>query len=245
MSATELLELAIEAHGGAERFAAAPELVADLHVGGAALAMRFQRGKLADYQGRVSTTEPHVVLSPYPRPGHRGVFDRNSVRIESDGGEPVAERRDPRAAFRKLRRNLWWDDLDLLYFAGYALWNYVCTPFIFQRPGFELDEMEPWDEDGERWRRLHVCFPASVPTHSREQVFYFDDEGKLRRLDYTAEVFGSWAKGAHYCYEHKRFSEILVPTRRKVFPRRRDNRPRSHPTLVWIEVDDVRLTSAV
>jgi hypothetical protein len=237
----ELLDRALEAHGGGERFQSAGEIVADIASGGFAFAMKLQRGALARFEGRISTGEPRSVLSPYPRPGQRGVMERGAVRIETDAGEVVAERSDPRPAFQGLRRQLWWDDLDLLNFAGYALWNYLTTPFCFMRPGFEVAEIEPWTEDGRRWRRLHVRFPADVPTHSREQVFYFDEAGRLMRLDYTAEVFGSWAKAAHYCFDHERFDGILLPTRRRVFPRRRDNRPRPRPTLVWIEVSGVRL----
>jgi hypothetical protein len=237
----DLLDRALEAHGGSERFQSASEIVADIACGGFAFAMKFQRGALARFEGRISTGEPRSVLSPYPRSGQRGVMERGAVRIETDAGEVVAERSDPRPAFQGLRRQLWWDDLDLLYFAGYALWNYLTTPFCFMRPGFEVAEIEPWAEDGLRWRRLHARFPADVPTHSREQVFYFDEAGRLMRLDYTAEVFGSWAKAAHYCFDHERFDGILLPTRRRVFPRRRDNRPRPRPTLVWIEVSGVRL----
>jgi hypothetical protein len=36
-----------------------------------------------------------------------------------------------------------------LHFAGYALWNYVSTPLMFLRPGFELEELGSWNEDGE------------------------------------------------------------------------------------------------
>jgi hypothetical protein len=56
------------------------------------------------------------------------------------------------------------------------------------------------------------------------------------RLDYTAEVFGQWAKAAHYCWDHKNFSGLIVPTRRRVFPRTSDAHPRTFPTLVWIEL---------
>jgi hypothetical protein len=59
------------------------------------------------------------------------------------------------------------------------------------------------------------------------------------RLDYTAEVFGTWAKAAHYCWDHKNFSGLIVPTRRRVFPRKNDGTPRGFPTLVWIEADDL------
>jgi hypothetical protein len=238
VAADDLVELAVSRHG-AGVFDRTAELAVDLSCGGAAFALRFKRGALSRFAGRVSTTEPRSELTPYPKSGQRGVFERDRVWIETDAGELVAERSDPRAAFGG-RRNLWWDDLDLLYFAGYALWNYMAAPFLFRRPGFELEEVEPWHEDGERWPRLHVRFPADLPTHSPEQDFYFDEQGTLRRLDYTAEVFGSWAKAAHYCREHRDFSGLLVPTRRRVTPRRRNNKPLFGPTLVWIEVHDVQ-----
>lgn len=239
MAAEELLERAIDAHGGSERFDSIDEISARLRCSGWAFVLRFQRGTLADFTGTVSTREPRAVLAPYPGPGRRGVFEPDSVRIESDSGEVIAERSNPRAAFRSFRRNLRWDDLDLLYFAAYALWGYIAAPFVFKRPGFEVEETEPWREDGEVWRGLQVHFPEDVPAHSREQRFYFDDRGLIRRNDYTAEVFGSWAKAAHYCWDHKEYSGLVVPTRRRVMPRRRSGKPLRPITLVSIAIDDL------
>jgi hypothetical protein len=241
VAAQELVDKAIEAHGGIARFQSVGEVSVRLRCGGFAFAMRFQRGALAEVEARVATSEPRIVISSYPEPGKRGVFERDAVRIESDDGTLIEQREDPRAAFRGLRHNIWWDDLDLLHFAGYALWNYMSTPFLFSRPGFELTEVDPWEEQGAPWRRLHVSFPDDIPTHSREQDFYFDDQGLLRRLDYTAEVFGGRAKAAHYCWDHKPFDGLIIPTRRRVFPRKRNNRPRRQPTLVWLEIQDVYL----
>jgi hypothetical protein len=212
--------------------------------GGTAFLLRLGRRTIPPFEARVATRLPRVVITPFPEPGRRGIFEADRVAVESDSGETLSERREPRAAFRQVRRKLWWDDLDLLYFAGYALWNYVTAPFVFTRPGFELEEREPWVEDGERWRRLAVRFPPDVPTHSRDQDFYFDERGLLRRLDYTAEVFGGWAKAAHYCLDHDSFEGLVVPTRRRVFPRRRNNRPRPRPTLVWLDVEDMRRHAA-
>jgi len=45
-------------------------------------------------------------------------------------------------------------------FTSYALWNYLSTPFLFTRPGFELRELEPHEEGGDVWRRLLVKFPS-------------------------------------------------------------------------------------
>jgi hypothetical protein len=151
----------------------------------------------------------------------------------------VAARDDPRPEFRRLRRQFRWDDLDLLYFAGYALWGYATAPFIFRRPGFEVEEADPWREDGETWRALRVRFPDAIPAHSRQQLYYFDDRGLLRRNDYTAEVFGSWARATHYCWDHETFDGIVVPTRRTAMPRRRNGRPLTAVSLVKIAIDDV------
>jgi hypothetical protein len=241
VSTTGLLEEAIEAHGGLARYRSASEISVDARARGWALAMRFQRNALSSFRGAVSTREPRVVLSPYPREGERGVLEHDSVRIESDQGDIVEGRNDPRAAFRGFRRNLWWDDLDLLYFGAYALWGYAGAPFIFRNPGFEVEEIEPWREGTETWRGLRVRFPENVPAHSREQRYYFDSRGLIRRNDYTAEVFGSWARAAHYCWDHKEFSGLVMPTRRKAMPRRRNGQPVRQVGLVSLRIDDVTL----
>ena len=192
---------------------------------------------MRDVEARVSTRGQHVTFTPYPRPGQRGVLEQDgSVRIETDAGEIVQRREHARSAFADLRHKLWWDRLDILYFGTYAMWTYISAPFVFAREGFRVRELDPWDENGARWRRLAVTFPAGIHTHSSEQVFYFDERGLIQRHDYTAEPIGNWAKAAHYCHEHRTFDGLVVPTRRLVYPRRRDNRPRSRPRLVWIEV---------
>jgi len=238
-----LLEEAIAAHGGLERWSAVDEVVLDARSGGAAPTMKLKRRAVARYRARISTREPRTVISPLPRPGQRGVFTADSVRIETDEGDVVAERRDARSRFPGGRRALWWDHLDLVYFAGYALWGYACAPFVFAREGFETREIEPWEEGGETWRRLAVTFPADVPAHSREQTFAFDRRGLLRRNDYTAEVFGRWARGAHYVSDHREFDGIVFPTRRRVYPRTRSGRRLPGPLIVRIDLDDVRLVS--
>ena len=152
----------------------------------------------------------------------------------------VEERKNARAAFGG-RRNLWWDDLDLLYFGGYALWGYVVAPFIFTRPDFEVEEIEPWREGGEEWPGLRVRFPEDVPAHSREQRYYFGPDGLIRRNDYTAEVFGGWAKAAHYCWDYRDFGGFKIPTRRAAMPRGPGGRPVRAIRMVRIAIDDVRV----
>ena len=52
---------------------------------------------------------------------------------------------------------------------------------MFTRPGFQLKELDRHRENGTLWRRLHVTFPADIPTHCHEQTFYFNQEGVLQR----------------------------------------------------------------
>ena len=243
---THLLQRALDAHGGLERWGAAQQVRVRLRSGGRMFDVRLQGRTIsgatrAGAEVRFGTDAPQAVFEGFPRPGHRGYFERGSVRIQSDAGDRSLHRADARQAFSKLRHKLSWDTLDALYFIGYALWNYVSTPFMMTRPGFDLREGEPWREGGETWRRLHVAFPPDIPTHSREQTFYFDASGLLRRLDYTAKVFSSWARACNYCFDYREMSGIMVPTRRRVTLRGPGGRPLPGPIMVWIEIDDFEL----
>ena len=71
---------------------------------------------------------------------------------------------------------------------SYALWTYLTQPFLYSYPGFETVEIEPWEEDGETWRRLKVIFPGDIASHTREQTSYFGSDGLLRRHDYAVDV---------------------------------------------------------
>lgn len=118
----------------------------------------------------------------------------------------------------------------------------TASPELLAHDGVETRDGGEWaDGPGERWARLDATFPDDFPTHSREQSFYLDGEGRLRRLDYTAGVFGPWAKAAHVCLAHEISDGIPVPVRRRVTPRRLDGRPRRLPVLVSLELDSVRL----
>lgn len=200
--------------------------------------------RLAEGEIEVSTRRPLASAGPFPRPGQRGVYDAGQVRIETDDGEVLESRERPRELFfgrSGLRRNLRWDALDATYFAGYAWWNYLNHPFLLARAGFEVREIEPWDESGETWRRLEVDFPEAIDTHSRRQAFYYDGELRLRRHDYVAEVVGGWARAAHLCAEHVEVGGLVFPTRRRVLPVGPGNRPLASPTLVALQLFEIEV----
>jgi hypothetical protein len=226
-----LLDEAIEAHGGRERWSQAAAVRVRQRAGGLAFVLKGRRGRPEAIDGRVSTTELRTELRDYPLPGFRGLVEPDgAVRIEAGDGRVVAERADPRPAFRDRRHQVRWDDLDQLYFIGAtALPNYALTPFWLEWPGVEVVELPG--------RRLRVRFPEWMPVHSREQVYWFGEDGLLTRLDYTAEVIGGFARAAHFVRDYRTFDGIQVPTRRRVVPCGLGGRPLPGPTLVWIEVD--------
>ena len=237
-----LAEEMIEAHGGATRWNRLDAVRIRVAFGGTGF-----RAKLLNVPIRgtitVERAGQHVTLDPYPSAGQRGVFEGSDVRIESADGRVLSRRSEPRLAFRDVRHSLWWDALDLLYFSGYATWTYICVPFVLTDPAYELRQAGTWQEGGETWRKLHVRFPSCIHTHCRDQVFYVDGRGRIVRHDYTAEPFGAWAKAANYSTGHQHFGDLVVPTRRRIHLRRADGLPRPHPTLVWINVEDVAIVA--
>ena len=127
-----------------------------------------------------------------------------------------------------------------MYFKGYAQWGYLNEPFYLLMPGFETREGEPWREGTETWRKLDVVFPGDFPAHSREQSFYFDDTGVLRRHDYAAEVFGG-KPSAHYHEEYREYSGFRVARRRRVYSKASDGTPRRWLTFIWIDLEEFQV----
>ena len=237
---SRLLTEAIAAHGGLDRWREVRGLHLTVRIGGAILASRLASPRRRTLEAFVDTRRAYATFSPFPKPGHTGIFDDSHVRIENAEGEVIAEREIRRRPDGRPERRWPWTDLDVLYFFGYAMWNYSVIPYVFLWPGFECREGEPWQEpDGAWWRRLHVAYPSAFPTHCREQTMYFDEAGVLRRLDYTADVFGPIARGAHYCYAHRTFDGLVFPTHRVVYFRTPSGRPLRIPSVMEGWVDNV------
>jgi hypothetical protein len=238
-----LLGDVVDAHGGMERWREVREVSARIRTRGLLMAQKLKRRRF-DCGLAVRTDRQRSAFNPYPGPGRTGVFDEGSVRIEGDGRHLLAGRDRARDAFfgrPGIARKLWWSDLDALYFAGYAMWNYLNTPFMLTADGFTVEERSEVEVEGERCRGLEVTFPEGFHTHSRRQRFYFDSEGMLRRNDYTAEVVGGFARGAHFSWDHRSVDEIIFPTRRRVVLRGRGDRLLPGPPVVTIELDEISL----
>jgi hypothetical protein len=163
--------------------------------------------------------------------------------IQTDAGSMVEELPTPRTAYEGHERRTPWNDLQFLYFVGYAFWNYFTMPFLLASDGVTCEEVEPWEENGQRWRVLKAAFDPLIDVHCAVQKFYFDGNGMLQRNDYFTDV----AKGnvAHYCTDYRNFDGFIFPTRRRVVGRGENDRAAiGGPSSVLIDIESVVVNRA-
>lgn len=230
---SETLERLIEAYGGEDCWRSARQVEAKVWAWGLAFSLKWQPAMRA-VEVEAAVRRPYVLLRPPHWGGMTGVLEGSSCRLEDPAGRVVAERADARSKFPYGRRALWWDRLDQIYFSGYALWNYLAFPAILMRSDVECEEVAPG--------LLDVRFPHDLPTHSRRQRLHVEmPSGRLHQLDYTAEVFGSWARAANVVLEHASWEGVTYPCRRRVTPRGFGDRAWRGPVLVNLEISSWRL----
>ena len=186
----DLLENVIEAHGGLKRWNQLNGVSARLIQGGALWALKGQPGILDDVVVTARLHQERASHRPFGAADRRSSFTPERVAIENGDGTVLEALDQPRASFAGHTPETPWSTIQLAYFVGTAMWTYLTQPFTFAMPGFQTGELEPWDEAGQRWRRLRVAWPSYLATHSTEQKLYFDDEGLLARHDYDVEISG-------------------------------------------------------
>jgi hypothetical protein len=170
----------------------------------------------------------------------KAFFNGLDVSIIKESGQLVEQLKNARASFAGHELLTPWTPLQLVYFVSYATWNYMNTPFMFAKPGFHFLEMDPWEENGEKWRRLQVIFPDYIPTHSTRQVFYFSEEGLLKRHDYWPEVLGN-NSAVHYYSDYKEFNGVKAPTTHRIYPLNdEDNSAIKDILLVSLDIFDLQ-----
>ena len=214
---TGLLEAAIEAYGGMERWRGVRAIDVRFNFSGAALVVKgFPRHLQPSCS--IDVTQCRVVLQRLGGdPDDRWVFTADRVWLERRDGSLIEERHHPRHAFADHVWETRWDALHLTYFVGYAMWNYVSIPFLLAEPGFVTRELNGHDENDEHWRVLEVTYPDGVPAHTKVQKFYFGRDLLLRRMDYVTDVARGVA--AHYCFDHRPYDGLMISTLRRVVSR--------------------------
>src|ERR1700689_754282 len=212
----DLLAIALEAHGGIERWNKFKTLRAELSIGGAIWQIKQQPGLLTDKIFEIRTHEEHLTITPFTQPGLRAVFVPDRQMLETLDGQVVETRDNPETAFADQTLETPWDKFHVAFFASEALWPYHTLPFLYTYPGFECEEIDPWEEDGEQWRRLKVTFPDRVVSHNKTQITHFGPDGLMRRDGYTGDILGG-ATGANYSTNYRDFQGIKMPTTRRIY----------------------------
>ena len=235
---SDLLETVIEAHGGLERWNQLNNVSARLIQGGVLWAFKGQPGVLDDVVVTASLHQERVSHRPFGAADRHSCFTPERVSIETDDGTVLEALDQPRASFAGYALETPWSTLQLAYFVGTAMWTYLTQPFTFTLPGFQTTELEPWDEAGQRWRRLRVTWPGNLATHSTEQTLYFDRDGMLARHDYDVEI-NAGNTAAHYVSDYVDVARIRLPTKHRILPRTSDGQSLAEPLFVSIDLSEI------
>ena len=239
----QLLAKVLSVHGGTEKMNRYQSLNAHIQIGGAMWNLKGHEGALKDVHYKASLKRQKGSWS--------GVFETNltseflpeRVSLLNEKGEVLESLQNPRKSFEGHTVQTPWSKLQLVYFSSYATWNYVTTPFHFLFPGVEINEIEPWIENGQTLRRLEVTYPDDFATHSKRQVYYFDENGYLKRHDYWPEVLGG-SSATQIIEDYKEFDGIKMGTKRKIYILNdADNSYSKDPVLVSIDILDAKFES--
>jgi hypothetical protein len=238
----DLLDSAVAAHGGLDRWNQVKSITVDASITGALWALKSQDDALKDVRFEVDTTRERLTMD-FAGQDKRSVFEPRRVVLQHRDGALIDARDDPERSFDGHQLQTPWDDLHLAYFAyfgGEALWTYLNTPFLYTRPGFVTEEIAPVEADGETWRRLKVTFPDHIKSHTREQISCFGPDGLLRRHDFTIDILGG-ATGLLYATDYRDVDGIIVPATRRGYAWQGDYQLIPEPLLVAIDMREITI----
>lgn len=237
----DLLTFALNAHGGLAAWNRFSALQAQLSIGGAVWDFKKNPGLLGDVTYDMKTHEEQLTITGFSGRDRRITFVPDRLVLESLDGKVIEARDNPRAAFKGQTAETPWDKLHVAYFSSYALWTYLNSPFLYTLPGFQTQEIEPWQENGETWRRLKVTFPDTVASHTKEQFTYFGPDGLMRRHDYTVEILGG-STGANYALDYRDCQGIKMPMTRRIYAYDDKGAKVPEPVLVTIDISRVKFS---
>ena len=236
---TKLLDFAVQAHGGLDRWRQIRSIRVAASITGAIWFVKGQGDVLKDVVLTADTQTERLIVD-FPGQDKRAIFTPERIEIQRADGTLIASRDHPEQSFAGQQRETPWDEIHVIYFVGEALWTYLNTPFLYTQDGFATKEIAPIEVDGEVWRRLQVTFPDRVKSHTRTQISCFGPDGRLRRHDYTVDILGG-ATGLNYAPEYRNIEEIVFPTKRRIYAFEGDYRPVWDPLLVGIDMGEITL----
>lgn len=241
MSVAEHLERIIERHGGADAWRRCRRLTVRISADGFAFSSHGQGGALLGKRAEIRPAERRVTFDPYPVDGLQGVWTPTRVWL-ADGARVVKERSNPRSSFARPIKLIRWDELDMLYFCGYALWNYLSFPWLLREDGVTVSVTDNAPDIVAGCLTLRADFAADFPTHSRSQCFHIDRGTLLlKRHDYVADPVGRLATAANICQASEVVKGLRFYTKRLVLPRLGPRLVLPGPKLVKIDITDIEV----
>jgi hypothetical protein len=235
----ELLDLGVKAHGGLDRWNKVKAIKVAASITGAIWYVK-SKGDFLNNVVLTAETRKERLTVDFPGQDKRAIFEPGRIVIEKVDGTLIEARDDPEKSFKGQQRETPWDDIDVAYFVGEALWTYLNTPFLYTHNGFNTEEISSIQVGGETWRRLKVTFPDNVKSHTKEQISCFGSDGLLRRHDYTVDILGG-ATGLNYASNYRDVDGIIVPTQRRVYAYEGDYQLVKEPLLVAIDMGEITL----
>ena len=235
----DLLESAIAAHGGIDRWSQVTAITVNASVTGALFHVKGKPDALKDVRFEADTKRQRLTMD-YVGQDKQSVFEPSRVVIQRRDGELIDARDEPEGSFGGHQLETPWDDIHLAYFTGEALWTYLNVPFLYSWPGFTTEEITPIEVDGETWRRLTVTFPEHVKSHTREQISCFGPDGLLRRHDFTIDILGG-ATGMLYATDNRNVDGIIIPTTRRGYAWQGDYQRIPEPLIVAIDMGEITM----
>ena len=233
-----VLQNALRKSGGMDLWRLTRRFTVHMSITGGICTARCSTANLKELVVEGCTHRQELAITGFPRADMRALYRPDWVALEGQGARRVMERPGSPEEFRRGLQSRTWDELQLAHYFGYLIWNYMVTPFILAESDFETKELRGSGVRGERLRRLEVTFPARVVTHGATQIFYFEREGPLRRLDYAA-AHENGTRIAQMFSGHQRFAGILVPTLCRLLRVGAGGVPVAKPTLLDLEIFDV------
>ena len=235
----DLLDSAVTAHGGLDRWNQVKSITFDASITGAFWHLKGKGDALKDVRLEVDTRRQLVTIE-FAAQDKRSVFEPHRVVVQRSDGALIEARDDPERSFDGHVLDTPWDDMHVAYFSGEALWSYLNTPFLFTWPGFVTEEITPIRVGGETWRRLNVTFPDHIKSHTREQISCFGPDGLLRRQDYTVDILDG-APGLNYASDYREVDGIIIPATRRIYAWEGDYQLVPEPLLVAIDMGDITI----
>ena len=236
---SELLDIAIKAHGGLDRWSKVNAIRTTASLTGAIWFVKGRGDVLKNVEILAETKRERLTMD-FPGQNKRTIFEPNRVDVETSQGNLITGRDNPEKSFEGHKTETPWDDVHVAYFSGEAMWTYLNTPFLYAQTGFETEEISSIQVDGETWRRLKIVFPENVKSHTRVQISCFGPDGLLRRHDYTVDVLGG-ATGLNYAFDYRDVDGIMIPTTRRVYAYEGDYQLVKEPLLVAIDMSEISL----